>query len=134
MESGSRTEAVPEERAERLRRAARTAAGERLRSVTYFTPEEHEQVYLRSDLDADANVAGFVEQARDGFRANDAYVGTELGSYRYTIRRFERGSVVRVTTEQEGVFATAEGLTVERTEEIASALHGVLADDRPVEA
>lgn len=127
-------EVVSERKAEQLTRAARTAAGERLRSVTYLTPDAFEQVYLRSDLERGANVEGFVEQARDGFAADDAYRGTELGDYRYTIRRFETGSLVRVTAGERGVFATAESLTVERAEEIASALQGVIAEDAGADA
>ncbi|MXR42675.1 hypothetical protein GRX01_15180 [Halobaculum sp. WSA2] len=124
MDSGNGVASADLDR--QLRRSARTAAGERLRSLTYFTDDDHEQVYLRSDLDADADLSAFVDRARDGFDAADAYRGTELGDYRYTIRRFERGSVVRVTAEEAGAIATAEGLTVERCEEIASALHSVL--------
>jgi len=125
---------APAELDQQLRRSARTAAGDRLRSLTYFTDDDHEQVYLRSDLDADADLSAFVARARDGFDAADAYKGTELGDYRYTIRRFEHGSVVRVTAEESGAIATAEGLTVERCEEIASALHSVLASEAPLEA
>ena len=132
MESGSGV--VSKELAEQLRRAARTAAGERLRSLTYFTDEAHEQVYLRSDLDADANLSAFVARARDGFDADDAYRGSELGEYRYTIRRFEHGCVVRVTVRETGAIATAEGLTVERSEEIASALDSVLASEAALKA
>ena len=132
MDSGSG--AVSTELEQQLRRAARTAAGERLRSLTYFTDDTYEQVYLRSDLDADANLAGFVDRARDGFDAADAYRGTELGDYRYTIRRFEQGSIVRVTAAESGTIATAEGLTVERSEEIASALYSVLASAATVDA
>ncbi|ESP87130.1 DUF7522 family protein [Candidatus Halobonum tyrrellensis] len=117
---------VSSDRADQFERVARTSVGDRLRSITYFTPDDHEQVYLRSDLDADADLVGFVEQARDGFRANTAYADSELGEYEYTVRRFSDGTLVRVTSGDEGVFVTAETLTVERAGETASALLDLL--------
>lgn len=117
---------VSGDRAEKFERVARTSIGDRLRSITYFTPGDHQQVYLRSDLEADADVVGFVEQARDGFRAQTAYAGSELGEYEYTLRRFSDGTLVRVTSDDEGVFVTAETLTVERAGECASALLDLL--------
>ena len=117
---------VSSDQAEKFERVARTSIGDRLRSITYFTPDDHEQVYLRSDLDADADLVGFVEQARDGFRAHTAYADSELGEYEYTLRRFSKGTLVRVTSDDEGVFVTAETLTVERAGETASALCDLL--------
>lgn len=114
------------ERAEQLTAAARTSLGDTLRSVTYFTPSEFEQMYLRSDLDADADLTGFVELARDGFHAETAYTGSELGAYSYTVRVFDRGHLVRLTSDEEGVFLTADTLTIRRAEEVASALEGML--------
>ena len=119
---GSAETLVPADRADQFERVARTSIGDRLRSITYFTPEDHHQVYLRSDLEADADLAGFVEQARDGFSAQAAYADSELGEYEYTLRRFSEGALVRVTGEEEGVFVTAETLTVERAGECAGAL------------
>ncbi|MEZ3114785.1 hypothetical protein RYH80_02475 [Halobaculum sp. MBLA0147] len=114
------------ERAEAVTAAARSGLGDRLRSVTYFTPAAFEQVYLRSDLDADADLTGFVELARDGFHTGPAYTGSELGDYRYTVRVFTDGHLVRLTGDEEGVFVTAETLTIRRSEELAAALRGVL--------
>ena len=113
---------ISDDRADKFERVARTSIGDRLRSITYFTPDDHEQVYLRSDLSADADMRGFVEQARDGFRAQTAYADSELGEYEYTVRRFSGGALVRVTGDDEGVFVTAETLTVERAGECAGAL------------
>lgn len=117
------------ERAEQLTAAARTSLGDTLRSVTYFTPDAFEQIYLRSDLDADADLTGFVELAREGFYTDRAYVGSELGGYQYTVRVFDRGHLVRLTGEKEGVFVTADTLTIRRAEEVASALRGTLNHD-----
>ncbi|MFB6124059.1 MAG: hypothetical protein ABEJ78_11460 [Haloferacaceae archaeon] len=112
---------------EQLRSACRTAVGDSLRSITYFTPEAYEQVYLRSDLEADADLAGFVELESHGFRTQTAYRGSELGDYRYTIRSFENGYVTRVTVDDHGVFVTTDGLTMRRAEDVAEALESVLS-------
>jgi hypothetical protein len=122
------THLLDTERAEQLTAAARTTLGDTLRSVTYFTPDEFEQLYLRSDLEADADLTGFVELARNGFHTGTAYRGSELGEYQYTIRVFDTGHLVRLTGTDEGVFVTAETLTVRRSEELASALRSVLSD------
>jgi hypothetical protein len=119
---------VDAELAEQLTAACRTAVGDSLRSVTYYTPTAFEQVYLRSDLESDADLVGFVELESDGFRANTAYRGSELGDYDYTIRSFENGYLTRVTVGERGVFVTTDGLTLRRSEDVASALRSVLAE------
>jgi hypothetical protein len=116
------------ELAERLTSACRTAVGDSLRSITYFTPDAFQQVYLRSDLEADADLAGFVEHESNGFHARRAYRGSELGDYEYTIRVFENGYVTRVTADGAGVFVTTDSLTVRHSEDVASTLGQVLAD------
>jgi hypothetical protein len=118
---------VDSELEEQLIGACRTSVGDQLRSITYFTPDEYQQVYLRSDLEADADLTGFVEQARDGFHARTAYRGSELGDYQYTMRVFDRGYLVRVTGDGAGVFVTTDGMTIQRGSEVANALRGVLA-------
>lgn len=115
-----------EELAAQLKSACRTAAGDSLRSITYFTRDGYEQLYLRSDLDADADLAGFVDHESAGFRARTAYRGSELGEYRYTIRVFENGYLTRVVTDRHGVFLTTDGLTIRRSEEVAEALGRLL--------
>ncbi|MFB6080853.1 MAG: hypothetical protein ABEJ81_07645 [Haloferacaceae archaeon] len=113
--------------ADRLERACRTAVGDTLRSITYFTREDYRQVYLRSDLEPDADLAGFVDHESDGFRANTAYRGSELGEYRYTIRVFENGYLTRVTVGDRGVFVTTDGLTIQRSQDVAETLSRLLA-------
>ena len=39
---------------DRLVRTTRTAIGDSLRSVTYFTRSDYDQLYLRDDFDRDA--------------------------------------------------------------------------------
>jgi hypothetical protein len=123
----SRDELADDEVAEQIRSTCRTVLGETLRSITYFTPGAYEQLYLRSDLEADADLAGFVEHESLGFRANTAYRGSELGDYEHTVRSFENGYITRVVADEEGVFVTTDGLTMRRSEEVASALVEVLS-------
>ena len=111
----------------RLVSAARTAVGDSLRSLTYFTPDAYEQVYLRAGLESDADLAGFVEHESVGFRARTAYHGSELGEYRYTVRAFQNGFLVRVTVEDHGVFFTVDDITLRSAEEAAEAVSRVLS-------
>lgn len=115
-----------DEFASQLEHTCRTAVGDRLRSITYFTSEAFDQVYLRDDLESDADLAGFVEHEALGFRAQTAYRGSELGDYEHTIRSFENGYITRVTGAEEGVFVTTGGLTMRRSEDVATALESLL--------
>ncbi|MFW6153329.1 MAG: DUF7522 family protein [Halobacteriota archaeon] len=108
--------------------AARAAIGDDLRSVTYFTPTEWEQIYLRDDLVRDAQLDRFVRVEREGFGERNAYGATELGSYRFTIHAFEHGYLVRVIRDGHGVFVTTDSLTMHLFEEVATALAGVLTE------
>jgi hypothetical protein len=114
--------------AEQLTAACRTAVGDSLRSVTVFAPDAFEQVYLRADLEGDADLAGFVDHESDGFHATTAYRGSELGEYNYTVRAFENGFLTRLTVGDRGVFVTTDGLTIRRSEEVAEAVRSVLAE------
>jgi hypothetical protein len=111
----------------RLVSAARTAVGDSLRSLTYFTPDAYEQVYLRAGLESDADLAGFVEHESVGFRARTAYRGSELGEYRYTVRAFQHGFLVRITAEGHGIFFTVDDITLRSAEEAAEAVSRVLS-------
>ncbi|RQG98036.1 DUF7522 family protein [Natrarchaeobius chitinivorans] len=117
------------EQAEQIVTTCRTAIGDSLRSVTYFTRDDYEQVYLRNDLERDADLSTFIGHEWRGFKtAQTAYEGSELGDYNYTIRVFDNGFLIRVTNESEGVFATTDGLTVKDFEEVATALNSFLGD------
>jgi len=116
-----------EELESRLVAAARTAVGDSLRSVTYFTADAYDQVYLRAGLDSDADLAGFVEHESAGFRARTAYHGSELGEYRYTVRAFQNGFLVRITEEGHGLFFTVDDISLRSAEEAAEAVSRVLA-------
>ena len=111
-----------------LQSAARTVVGDELRSVTYFTEDDVEQVYLRSDLEASADLVGFADTERLGFRSQMEYAGTELGEYEFTIRVFEHGYLTRVIVGDRGVFVTTDAMARDRFEELAAAMGGVLGE------
>lgn len=111
---------------ERLLSGARTATGDELRSLTYFTDDAVDQVYLRNDLERSADLVGFAESERMGFRSKMIYRGTQLGDYQFTIRVFERGYLTRVIAGDHGVWATTDAMRIDRFEELASALTSVL--------
>ena len=122
---------LPAETAEQIVASCRTAVGDSTRSITYFTQDDYEQLYLRGDLAQDADLSTFIGHEWRGFKtAQTAYRGTELGDYRYTIRVFENGFLVRVTSDREGVFVTTDGLTMRDFEELAATLDSFLSDRR----
>ena len=105
---------------------ARTVVGDELRSVTYFTEDSLEQCYLREGLERTADLVGFADNERLGFHSQVAYSGTQLGAYRFTIRVFERGYLTRVIVGDHGVWVTTDSMHIDRFEELASALAGLL--------
>jgi len=114
---------LSESDAEALVSIARTALGDSLRSLTFFTRSDFDQLYLRDDLEQDADLSEFVGHEWHAFQlTQDTYGGSELGAYQYTVRSFENGFLLRVSTEREGVFATTDGLTVNEFEAAATAL------------
>ncbi|MFB6082100.1 MAG: hypothetical protein ABEJ67_04680 [Halanaeroarchaeum sp.] len=109
----------------------RTAVGDSLRSVTYFTRTEFEQLYLRDDLARDADLSTFVGHEWRAYQTtHDVYGDSELGAYEYTIRSFENGFLLRVTAENEGVYLTTDGLTIQQFDKVATAIRKTLADWR----
>ncbi len=116
---------------EELHSAARTTAGDEIRSITYFTGDDVEQIYLRSDLNRTADLVGFAENERQGFHAQALYANTQLGEYRFTVRAFENGYLTRVIANGHGVWVTADTMGIDRFEELAAALSGVLESFDP---
>ncbi len=114
--------------ADELRSVCRTVVGDELRSITYFTDDDVEQVYLRSDLDQTADLMGFAEIERTGFDAASKYDGTQLGEYQATIRMFDHGYLTRVVSGRAGVWVTTDIMSMERFEELHSALVPVLRE------
>ncbi|MFB6135280.1 MAG: hypothetical protein ABEJ04_00800 [Halobacteriaceae archaeon] len=120
---------LADEGAEQLVSTVRTAVGDSVRSVTYFTHDDYEQVYLRSDLEQDADLSSFIGLEWHGFETTqNAYHDSELGGYRYTLRSFDNGYLLRVTTDREGVFLTTDGLTLQDFDSVATALRELLAE------
>lgn len=104
----------------------RTVVGDELRSITYFTEDAVEQIYLRSDLDRTADLVGFAEVERNGFRADGLYRNSQLGEYRATIRMFEDGYLTRVIEGGHGIWVTTDSMSMERFEELSDALETAL--------
>ncbi|MGB9986926.1 DUF7522 family protein [Salarchaeum japonicum] len=125
------TAPLSDDAADRFVSVARTALGDSLRSLTFFTRTDYEQLYLRDDLEQDADLSSFIGHEWQAFQlTQDTYKGSELGEYQYTVRSFENGFLLRVATERDGVFVTTDGLTVTQFDEAASALESVLEDRR----
>lgn len=106
----------------------RTAIGDALRSLTYFTADEYDQLYLREDLEREADIERFVANERLGFTSQDTYGDTELGEYLFTIRVFEWGYLTRAIVGNRGVFATTDPLPIEQFKEIETSVRTVLED------
>ena len=119
-------ERISEGFAEEIVSAARTAAGDELRSVTYFDIDGYEQLYLRSDLEPTADLDAFAANERLGFRSQLTYEGTELGDYLFTVRAFKYGFLTRAIVGEHGVFVTTDGMDIEMFEEVTAAIRGVL--------
>jgi hypothetical protein len=118
---------LSDEAGERLTSMSRAVLGDSLRSVTYFTRTEYDQVYLRNDLERDADMDSFIGHEWQAFQmTQDTYGESELGEYEYTIRKFENGFLIRVATEDEGVFVTTDGLTLRDFDDVAIALRETL--------
>jgi len=111
--------------------AARTATGDELRSLTYFTEEAVEQLYLRNDLSRTADLVGFAESERHGFHAQSLYADTQLGAYKFTVRVFENGYLTRVIANGHGAWVTTDSMDIDRFEELASALAAILRSFDP---
>ena len=113
--------------AEELESACRTAVGDRLRSVGYFTAEDHEVVYLRDDIEFTESIDAVVANERLGFTSQETYEDPELGPYRATIRVFEQGYLTRIIVEGHGVFVTTDEMEMERFLDLTEAVESILA-------
>lgn len=118
---------------------SRTALGDTLRSVVYFTPGEFEVLYLRSDLGMDPVRARsakleLVGNERLGFSTQETYrdlaeapgVEPSLGEYLFTVRAFTDGYVARVIVGEQGVLVTTDSMDIDAFEEFAVAARRAL--------
>lgn len=118
---------LPTDARDRVVGVCRELIGDRLRSVTYFTATDYEQLYLRGDLSRDADLESFTSvEWHESSIIDDAYRTSELGGHHYTIRVFENGYLLRITTDRDGVFVTTDGLTMSDFEAVASAVLSIL--------
>lgn len=118
---------LTEARADQLKTACRSAVGDNCRSVTYFDATNYMQVYLRDDLEQDADLMSFIgHEWHDYKTTTDAYTGSELGNYEYTIRNFENGFLVRVGLGDSGVFVTTDGLKLKDFDSLVSTITDLL--------
>ncbi|QLD90008.1 hypothetical protein HWV07_13600 [Natronomonas salina] len=111
---------------EELEAACRTAVGDRLRVIAYFTPDEHRLVYIRDDIENTESLATFVENERAGFKTETTYDDPELGEYQSTIRTFEQGYLTRVIEGNRGVFVTTDEMEIERFRDLTEAVDSLL--------
>lgn len=118
----------PDEVRDDLISVCRTTTGDTLRSITCFTTSDHDQIYLRSDLEQDAEIERFVNNERLGFTSQATYGDSELGDYEFTIRTFEFGYVMRVIVGDHGVYVTTDSMHMDEFEELATAIENVLQD------
>ena len=121
--------ALSDETTEELLSACRTTVGDELRSITYFTPDEYDHLYLREDLERGDDPEAFVETERQGFSSQRTYEWSELGEYEYTIRVFTEGHLVRVITDNEGVYVTTGDLTMDRFGALVEAIQSILHEE-----
>ncbi len=111
---------------EELVSACRTGTGDELRSITYFTEDAVEQLYLRSDLERTADLTGFAELERAGFRADKLYRNSQLGECQATVRMFDHGYLTRVIEGRCGVWITTDSMSIDRFEDLTSSIKPIL--------
>ncbi len=118
---------LTEARADQLKTACRSAVGDNCRSVTYFDATNFMQVYLRDDLEQDADLMSFIgHEWHDYKTTTDAYTGSELGNYEYTIRNFENGFLVRIGVSDSGVIVTTDGLKLKDFDSLVATITDLL--------
>jgi len=131
------------ELAETITSACRTAVGDSLRTVIYFTPDGFDVLYVREDLydgeeGAVRRVKGlFVENEQIGFGDAETYreltpepnVEPDVGEYQFTMRIFEHGFLSRVIQGDHGVLTTTDGLQIDAFKELAVTLRKLLAEE-----
>jgi hypothetical protein len=107
----------------------RGVAGDSLRSVTYFTDADYRQLYLRADLARDADLESFTGvEWHESTIIDGAYATSELGEHQYTIRAFENGYLLRVSSELHGLFVTTDDLPMRTFERLGETLDGLLTE------
>jgi hypothetical protein len=112
---------------EELEAACRTAVGDRLRAIVYFTGDDHRLLYLREDIENTESLDTFLRNERLGLTAQEAYDDPELGEYQSTIRTFQKGYLTRVIVDDHAVFVTTDEMEIERFRDLTEAAESILA-------
>jgi hypothetical protein len=126
----------PAQARERVIDACREPVGGKLRSVTFFTANDYDQLYLRDDLSRDADLESFTGvEWHESAIIDEAYGTSELGGHHYTIRVFENGYLLRVSGEDQGLFVTTDDLPMSTFEELGRTLDDLVRElPAPTEA
>ena len=120
---------LPDAVAEGLVGTCESVAGRHLRSVTYFTAADYEQLQLREDLARDADLESFTGvEWHESTIIGEAYGTSELGEHEYTIRAFDNGYLLRVSEGEHGVFVTTDDLPMTTFERLGEELDDALAE------
>ncbi|MCU4752234.1 hypothetical protein OB919_09585 [Halobacteria archaeon AArc-curdl1] len=136
-------ELVSSEFAESLVSTSRVTVGDTLRSVIYFTPEDFEVLYVRSDLyGGDEDLmheakSTLVESERVGFQDIERYnkqsqtgstAEPTVGEYEFTVRVFSEGFISRVIVGDCGVIVTSDEIEIGPFEDMSVAIRKMLAE------
>lgn len=84
---------------------ARSVAPERLRDVHVFSPQGHQDLYLRPDVEdrlKDADLEQYIDQERHGSIVAETYDSLSYTGYRYTVRGFSTFEQFRTFLDSEG--------------------------------
>lgn len=120
---------LPDAVAEGLVETCDSVAGRHLRSVTYFTDADYEQLFLRDDLARDADLESFTSvEWHESSIIGEAYRTSELGEHEWTMRAFENGYLLRVGDGEHGIFVTTDDLPMTTFERLGEELDVVLAE------
>ena len=124
-----RSHLLSSEQSAELIETAKENIGDALRSVIYFTRSDFDQLYLRDNLERDADVSSFVGHEWRSYRETPrAYQSSELGEYDFTARGFDNGYLLRVATDRKGVLITTDSLSLKDYENLAESLHAILTN------
>jgi hypothetical protein len=126
--------------ADSLVSATRTSLGDSLRSVVYFTLSGFDVLYVRQDLyESETDVrqakSQLVEFERTGFAEKPTRTliaqeegGSDIGSYRFTVRFHDEGFVVRILGDGDGVLFTTDTMDVRAFDDAISAIEGLFVE------
>ena len=103
-----------------LEHACRAAIGDRLRSVTFVSPDWKETVYRRTDLPPDVD-----EGVRKTPAATEDQATVADGGH--SVVPFKNGYVSRIQYGDTEVIVTTDGIKMDRETELSAAVRGVLA-------